>query len=132
MQALLTAALTVAFITTSVILVRWHTNTRLTHTQLLLRHGKRLAGLYLLAFVLFLALFRMYWTLAGIAPIAVAVMISVPTAMALRIKNAQMSEMQLFKKYWPVWIALVILILAAGGWSIVMVFRLFLQRIATS
>lgn len=129
MQSLLTIALTVAFITTSVIIVRWQINTKLTHTQLLLRHGKRLAGLCILDFVLLLALFYIHGALVAIAPIAVAVVICVPLTMVLRIKNTEMTEMQLFKKYWPVWIGLLILILATGGWSMVMIFKVFLGRI---
>lgn len=98
-------------------------------TQLLIQHRKLLASLYILGFLLLLAVFYMHGPLVGIAPIAVAAVISVPITVVLRMKNAELTEMQLFRKYWPVWIGLVTLILAAGGWSTVMILRVFLDRV---
>ncbi len=129
MQALLTTVLTVALITIGVKIFRLQTKTKLTSTQLLLRKGKDLAVLYIPGFILLLALFYIRGALASIGPIAIAIVIFVPITIVLRIKNAELTEMQLFKKYWPVWIGLVILILAAVGWSIVMIFRDFLDRV---
>jgi hypothetical protein len=94
-----------------------------------IQHRKLTAGLCVLALFLLTATLYLQGALVYSVPLGVLVVLSVPVAAVLRVRNAELTEMQLFKKYWPVWVGLAILIVAATGLSIVGLVKAFLERI---